>query len=113
MSIYISSEASMKQVKCCSNCERGKSLHLTKDILCKYNGVVTHDYICLKYKGNSETSVSKQSNYNCTHCEYFIVPLDSSNLNFGQCKLFSSREFDGTTRNTCSKFSKKLLIEVS
>lgn len=103
----------MKQAKCCNNCERGLPLHLTKDILCKYNGVVTHDYVCLKYKSNSDSAAAKQLNYNCTHCEYFIVQLDSENLDIGQCKLFSAREFDGTTRNVCSKFSKKLLIEVS
>lgn len=100
----------MKQSKCCNNCERGLSLHLTKDILCKYHGVVTPDYVCFKYK---DLSSSVQTNFKCIHCEYFLVQLDSPNQEIGQCKLFSAREFDGTTRNVCSKFSKKMLIEVS
>lgn len=100
----------MKQAKCCNNCERGLPLHLTKDILCKYHGVVTPDYVCFKYK---DLSSSEQINYKCIHCEYFLVQLDSPCQEIGQCKLFSAREFDGTTRNVCSKFSKKMLIEVS
>lgn len=101
----------IKQVKSCNNCERGLPLNLTKDILCKYRGVVTPDYVCMKYKNASDLS-SSQINYSCIHCEYFLVQLDTPNENFGKCKLFSAREFDGTTRNVCSKFSKKLLIEV-
>ncbi len=103
----------MKQTKCCNTCERGLPLHLTKDILCKYHGVVTPDYVCFKYKDLSELSPSKQINFKCVHCEYFLVQLDSPNQDIGKCKLFSARDFDGTTRNICSKFSKKMLIEVS
>jgi len=103
----------MKQAKCCNNCERGLPLHLTRDILCKYHGVVTPDYVCFKYKDFSELSSSKQINFKCVHCEYFLVQLDSLSQEVGLCKLFSAREFDGTTRNVCSKFSKKMSIEVS
>lgn len=103
----------MKQTKCCNNCERGLPLHLTRDILCKYHGVVTPDYVCFKYKDISELSAYKQINFKCIHCEYFLVHLDSPNEEIGQCKLFSAREFDGNTRNVCSKFSKRMLIEVS
>jgi hypothetical protein len=102
----------MKQAKCCSNCERGVPIHLTKDILCKYHGVVTPDYVCFKYKDLSGIS-SRQTSFKCIHCENFLVHIDSPNQNIGQCKLFSVREFDGNTRNSCSKFSKKMLIEVS
>ncbi len=100
----------MKLTKCCNTCERGKPLHLTKDILCKYHGVVTPDYSCLKYRGSSAVAAEKQTNFKCIHCEYFLVELDSTNQNLGKCKLFSAREYDGNTRNACSKFSKKLLI---
>lgn len=104
----------MKQTKCCNNCERGSSLHLTKDILCKYHGVVTPDYVCLKYKSKSaDAESSKKLSYKCIHCEYFLVELDSPDENLGKCKLFSARDFDGSSRNACSKFSKKMLIEVS
>ena len=103
----------MKQAKSCNNCERGLPLHLTKDILCKYHGVVTLDYVCHKYKNTSELLASKELSYKCIHCEYFLVHIDAPREEIGQCKLFSAREFDGTTRNVCSKFSKKLLIEVS
>lgn len=104
----------MKQAKCCNNCERGLPLHLTKDILCKYHGVVTPDYACLKFKSKSSGAASAAKiSYKCIHCEYFLVELDSPDENVGKCKLFSAREFDGTTRNVCSKFSKKMLIEVS
>ena len=103
----------MRRAKCCSNCERGVSLHLTKDVLCKYHGVVTPDYVCFKYKERSESTTSKQKSFKCIHCEYFMVQLDSANEHIGKCKLFSARDFDGTTRNVCSKFSKKMLIEVS
>ncbi|MDF2987655.1 MAG: hypothetical protein K0R50_3165 [Eubacterium sp.] len=103
----------MKRTKCCSNCERGTPLHLTKDILCKYNGVVTPDYVCFKYKGSAGLSVDQQSSFKCVHCEYFLVQLDSPNQDIGKCKLFSARDYDGRKRNACSKFSKKILIEVS
>lgn len=102
----------MKQVKCCNNCERGTAIHLTKDILCKYSGVVTPDYVCFKYRGLNASELSKQANFKCIHCDYFITDLDEANQNFGQCKLFSTRQFDGTTRNVCSKFSKRMLIDV-
>jgi len=103
----------MKQAKYCNNCDRGSSLHLTKDILCKYHGVVTPDYVCFKYKNVSDSSSAKQINFKCIHCENFSVGLDSPSEVIGQCKLFSARDFDGTTRNVCSKFSRKMLIEVS
>jgi len=102
----------MKPTKRCSNCERGLTLHLTKDILCKYHGVVTPDYVCFKYKNVSELSSSKPINFKCIHCENFLVLLDAPSVEVGQCKLFSARDFNGTTRNACSKFSKKMLIEV-
>jgi hypothetical protein len=102
----------MKPTKCCNSCNRGIPLHLTKDILCKYRGVVTPDYVCSKYKDFSEADTDKQISFKCIHCEYFLVRLDSPSEDVGKCKLFSAREFDGTTRNVCSKFSKKMLIEV-
>jgi len=101
----------MKQSKCCSNCERGIPLYLTKDILCKYRGVVTADYVCFKYKNSTDKSSNQQVLYRCTHCEYFLVQLDSPNQNVGKCKLFSVREYDGSTRNACSKFSKRILAD--
>jgi hypothetical protein len=103
----------MKHEKCCKNCEKGVSLHLTRDILCRYNGVVTPDYVCFRYKNGSSLSASKQAVFKCIHCENFMVQLDSANENIGRCKLFSERKFDGTVRNVCSKFSKKILVEVS
>ncbi len=101
----------MKQSKCCGNCERGIPLHLTRDILCKYRGVVTPDYICFKYKNSADKSSKQQPSYKCAHCEYFLVQLDTPNQDIGKCKLFSAREYDGNTRNACSKFSKKILID--
>ncbi|OPX42933.1 hypothetical protein CLHUN_30770 [Ruminiclostridium hungatei] len=101
----------MKQEKCCSNCQRGTSMHLTKDILCKYRGIVTPDYICFKYKSSADLPQVQQPSYKCAHCEYFLVELDSENQNLGKCKLFSARDFDGNTRNACSKFSRKMFIE--
>jgi hypothetical protein len=103
----------MKRTKCCNNCERGTPMHLTRDILCKYRGVVTPDYCCFKYKGSADTAADRQNSYKCIHCEYFLVELDSPDQDFGKCKLFSAREYDGNKRNACSKFSRKMLIEVS
>lgn len=101
----------MKQSKCCGNCERGIPLHLTRDILCRYRGVVTPDYVCFKYKNSTDKGSNQQVSYKCAHCEYFLVQLDSPNQNIGKCKLFSAREYDGNTRNACSKFSKKITID--
>ncbi len=103
----------MKRIKCCGNCERGLPLHLTRDILCKYNGVVTSDYVCLKYKSTAAPSQDQQNINKCINCEYFLVHLDSPDEETGKCKLFSAREYNGASRNACSKFSKKMLIEVS
>ncbi len=100
----------MKHKKCCKSCERGLSLHLTNDILCKYHGVVTSDYVCFRYKESTVLTASKDVSLKCIHCENFIVHIDSPNENVGRCKLFSERHFDGTNRNPCSKFSKKILI---
>lgn len=102
----------MMQKKCCKNCERGLSLHLTKDILCKYHGVVTPDYVCFRFREGHSLTIKKGSSFKCVHCENFIVRIDSPNENVGRCKLFSERNFDGTLRNTCSKFSKQLLIDI-
>lgn len=103
----------MKRTKCCNNCVRGTSLHLTKDILCKYRGVVTPDYVCFRYKGSAGAvaGAELQLVFKCTHCEYFLVQLDSPDQNVGKCKLFSARDYNGNTRNACSKFSRKMLIE--
>ncbi|HEX2927454.1 MAG TPA: hypothetical protein VHP38_14555, partial [Ruminiclostridium sp.] len=103
----------MRQKKCCKNCERGLSLHLTKDILCKFHGVVTPDYVCFRFKEGTALPASKEVKFKCVHCENFIVNLDSPNEHVGRCKLFSERNFDGTLRNACSKFNKKFLIDVS
>lgn len=103
----------MKPVKCCNNCKRGTPINLTRNVLCRYRGIVTPDYVCFKYKSVTDSSEGKQTEYKCVHCDYFMVELDKPNQNIGMCKLFSAREFDGTTRTSCSKFSKKLLIEVS
>ncbi len=100
----------MTHKKCCKNCERGLSLHLTNDILCKYHGVVTPDYVCFRYKERMCQTSSKEAGFKCIHCENFIVHIDSPNEDVGRCKLFSERKFDGTVRNACSKFSKKFLI---
>lgn len=98
-----------KQKKSCINCRIGKTIAVNNDILCKYRGVVSLDYVCSKYKYRPEVKPFNDTYYKCIDCENFI--LDASNSKgtsaVGLCNLFSVRQYNGKQKNACSKFVRK------
>lgn len=105
----------MKQSKSCSNCMKGTSLPVNKDILCREKGIVSPDYVCRKHKFMPDSKTFKEMSYKCMHCDFFLPSAASSQESeiVGTCKLFSIRSFHGNERNACSKFIKKPLSSVS
>jgi hypothetical protein len=101
----------MKYLKACRNCLKGIPISLTGDILCKYKGVVSTDYVCIRHKFIPELKTYREMDYKCIDCANFCIKPSSydqtSDLTIGLCKLFSVRHFDGTQRKACSKFLMK------
>lgn len=100
--------------KNCNNCMIGKSININDDILCKYKGVVSRDYSCSKFKKLPIQQNSVKINH-CIECHFFNIRTPELNTSdsIGLCQLFSVRYFDGNSKRACSKFSKKIKLEVS
>lgn len=98
--------SNMKYLKSCRNCLRGRPISFTGDVLCKYKGVVSADFVCLRHKYIPELKDYKELNYKCIDCVNFSVckDLHVQNSSVGLCKLFSVRPYDGMQKNVCSKF---------
>lgn len=98
----------MNKIKFCSNCAKGKRISINNDILCKYNGAVSPNFICSRHKSMDEDDIYNTLNNKCIDCEYFTVDeVDFKVTAMGLCQLFSHRKYDGTTKNPCSKFAKR------
>ena len=107
----------MKRSGNCSNCARGISMKVNPDIFCSIHGVVSRNYRCSKYvrKPAQWSTEAPGTNYDaqwgnrCIDCEFFLVQHSEPehNPSVGCCKLFTVRNYDGSTRNACSKFSRK------
>jgi len=121
----------MKYLKACRNCLKGRPISLTGDVLCKYKGVVSADYVCIRHKFIPNLKTYRELNYKCIDCVNFCIerisgehphaehvigdrisydiPQDNSSCSssIGLCKLFSVRRFDGSKRSACSKFLPK------
>ncbi len=107
----------MKRAGNCSNCARGISVKVNTDILCSIHGAVSRDYRCSRYKRKAAVwSVNAPSSRSvdmpgikCNECEFFLIPDTSKDRDptIGYCQLFTVRHYDGSTKNACSKFSKK------
>lgn len=106
----------MKYLKACRNCLKGRPICLTGDVLCKYKGVVSADYVCIRHKFIPELKTYREMDYKCIDCANFCVKHGSYDqdpgchipgYSIGLCKLFSVRQFDGTQRSACSKFLMK------
>lgn len=102
-----------KQKKSCSNCIRGTSITVNEDILCREKGAVSPDYVCSKHRFAPVNKGSTDLSSKCINCENFILNEEAQSPNIGLCQLFSVRQFDGTSKNACSKFVKKSQLEVS
>lgn len=100
--------------KNCYNCMIGKSININDDILCKYKGVVSRDYSCSKFKKMPVLHDLIKVNH-CIECHFFDIRIPEQNASdsIGLCQLFSVRYFDGNAKRACSKFSKKVKLEVS
>lgn len=113
----------MKRSGNCSNCARGTSLMVNPDILCSIHGVVSRNYRCSRYvRKVAQWSVeAPRADYDiqwrdrCIECEFFIVQPSESEYDssIGCCKLFTVRQFDGSAKNACSKFSRKPARNIS
>ncbi|HHV95135.1 MAG TPA: hypothetical protein GXX37_01440 [Clostridiaceae bacterium] len=63
----------MKYTKACRNCIKGRPISLTGDILCKYKGVVSSDYVCIRHKFIPNLKTFREMNYKCIDCVNFCV----------------------------------------
>ena len=100
--------------KKCSNCIKGTAIIVNDDILCRYKGVVSPDYVCFQHRNVPAPKNFKDLNYKCYDCEFFSLAITNS-INtepIGLCKLFSVRQYNGKEKNACSKFSKKSQLDV-
>ncbi len=108
----------MKQSGNCSNCARGIKMKVNSDILCRIHGAVSKDYRCSKYIrkvgvwSSDAPSATPEAEHvsKCIECEYFISPHTDKDHNpaIGYCELFTIRQYNGATKNACSKFIKKV-----
>ena len=105
----------MNKKKSCSSCTYGVHICVNRDILCRKKGAVSPDYLCHKYKPSPDVLALKNVKFKCIDCENFILGIEASDnqLSVGLCQLFSVRQFDGRTKNACSKFTKRSRREVS
>jgi len=94
------------QKKSCANCVHGSPVPVNCDILCYFKGIVSGNYCCSKHR---YTPINLKFKRKCIQCEYFIQSAGggNENKNTGYCKLFTVRTFDGTSKNACSKFSRR------
>jgi len=99
----------MKQRKTCDNCIRGMRIPVNDDILCREKGAVSPDYVCTRHKQDPMSNYRQGVPNKCAECEYFIGSPDSheDGSMIGLCRLFSVRQYDGTRKKACSKFSRK------
>lgn len=105
----------MKYAKSCKNCLRGKAITFTGDVLCKFKGVVSADFVCMRHKYIPELKSYKELDYKCIDCANFCIKQDyhEHDSSTGLCKLFSVRQYDGSEKKACSKFLMKPEIRVS
>ena len=102
-----------KQKKSCSNCIKGTCIAVNNDILCREKGAVSPDYICSRHRSAPANTSNKDLSCKCIDCDNFIINESAQNSNIGLCQLFSVRQFDGTQKKACSKFTKRSQLEVS
>ncbi len=115
----------MKQSGNCSNCARGIRIKVNSDILCSIHGAVSKDYRCSRYirkvaawsSGASSAQPASESEHvdKCIECEFF-VPSGSGkeyDPSIGYCELFTVRQYNGMSKNACSKFRKKAQKSIS
>lgn len=99
----------MKQKRSCSNCIKNVAISVNTDLLCRINGAVSPDYVCSKHKFAPEPRTYKEMNYKCADCEFFTKSADAPQdmPEYGLCRMFSVRQYNGSQRSACSKFTKK------
>jgi len=94
----------MKIKKSCISCIHSMQNNFNDDLLCKYKGVVSRNYSCMKYKYNPNSVKTDICEYRCKDCLFLICDPRNNNPNYGYCQLFTVRSFDGSTKPVCSKF---------
>ena len=109
----------MKQSGNCSNCARGIRVKINSDILCRLHGAVSKDYRCSRYVRKvaawssdappAQSAEETEQLLKCIECEYFVPSRTGkeSNPALGYCELFTVRQYNGMTKNACSRFRKK------
>jgi hypothetical protein len=111
----------MKQSGNCSNCARGIRIKVNSDILCRIHGAVSKDYRCPRYirkvaawssgAASADPQPASESEHTdkCIECEYFVLSCSDKEYDpsIGYCELFTVRQYDGMSKNACSKFRKK------
>lgn len=98
----------MKHQKNCNTCIRGTFNNLTGDVLCRDKGAVSPEFSCSNYRPVPMLIIFKHFGYNCLECDNFFRVENESNdyTSEGICCLFPMRQYNGSLRKACSKFSK-------
>jgi len=100
----------MRHFKSCRNCLKSRPIPFTGDVLCRYKGVVSADFACMRHKYIPNLKSFKELNYKCIDCANFSTKRDyvsdSADYNsvIGLCRVFSVRCYDGAKKSACSKF---------
>lgn len=109
----------MKQSGNCGSCARGVRITVNGDILCRIHGAVSKDYRCSRYirkvaawaAGASSVQSADDSGQadKCIGCEYFVRSCSGSEYDpaIGYCELFTVRQYNGMSKNACSRFRRK------
>ncbi len=109
----------MKHSGNCSNCARGIRVKVNSDILCRIHGAVSKDYRCSRYVRKvaawtagalaAQSPEDSEQQLRCIQCEYFVPSHTSQDYDpdIGCCELFTVRQYNGTTKNACSRFRKR------
>ena len=99
----------MKHIKSCNTCANGLTNNFNQDILCKIKGIVSHDFVCSKYKALPMARNLLVRKNKCVDCEFYIVDAANSvePVPIGFCQLFTVRKFNGEAKSACSKFVRK------
>lgn len=109
--------------KQCSNCLMSTEFAITGDFLCRIKGAVSPDYVCGRHRvipgrrqqrseafAGAAVIAADASRRKCAGCGFFLRDENAGDsaaglpADYGKCKIYSVRSYDGAVKNACSKF---------
>jgi hypothetical protein len=102
--------------KICANCKYNCNYIVDGNVLCKFNGPVTPEYVCPKFvispAGEWGNMIIVKGNKKCKDCVHFqYIPMQATGSDaeivdtWGTCSIYTVREYDGAVKNACSRIS--------